>query len=77
MRARAPRPFACANGWGSVSYTHLDVYKRQLQTLRADIDYGFAEAKTAYGRLGVKVWIYKGQVLPTAKKAPAKTEGGK
>ena len=48
-----------------------------LQTLRADIDYGFAEAKTAYGRLGVKVWIYKGQVLPTAKKAPAKTEVGK
>ena len=48
-----------------------------LQTLRADIDYGFAEAKTAYGRLGVKVWIYKGQVLPTAKKAPARTEGGK
>ena len=48
-----------------------------LQTLRADIDYGFAEAKTAYGRIGVKVWIYKGQGLPTAKKAPAKTEGGK
>lgn len=48
-----------------------------LQTLRADIDYGFAEAKTAYGRLGVKVWIYKGQVLPTAKKTGAKTEGGK
>ena len=48
-----------------------------LQTLRADIDSGFAEAKTAYGRLGVKVWIYKGQVLPTVKKAPAKTEGGK
>ena len=48
-----------------------------LHTLRADIDYGFAEAKTAYGRLGVKVWIYKGQVLPTAKKAAAKTEGGK
>ena len=48
-----------------------------LQTLRADIDYGTAEAKTAYGRIGVKVWIYKGQVLPTAKKVPAKTEGGK
>ena len=47
-----------------------------LQTLRADIDYGTAEAKTAYGRIGVKVWIYKGQVLPTAKKV-AKTEGGK
>ena len=48
-----------------------------LQTLRADIDYGFAEAKTAYGRLGVKVWIYKGQVLPTKGKKPAKIEGGK
>ncbi len=36
-----------------------------LQTLRADIDYGFAEAATTYGRLGVKVWIYKGEVLPT------------
>ena len=51
-----------------------------LQTLRANIDYGFAEAKTTYGRLGIKVWIYKGQVLPAAKKvvkaAPA-TEGGK
>lgn len=53
-----------------------------LQTLRANIDYGFAEAKTTYGRIGVKVWIYKGQVLPKAKKAPAapvarRTEGGK
>jgi len=35
-----------------------------LQTLRADIDYGFAEAHTTYGRIGVKVWIYKGEVLP-------------
>ena len=34
-----------------------------LQTLRADIDYGFAEAKTTYGRIGVKVWLYKGEVL--------------
>ena len=50
-----------------------------LQTLRANIDYGFAEAKTTYGRLGVKVWIYKGQILPRAKKSPAvaRTEGGK
>ena len=48
-----------------------------LQTLRANIDYGFAEARTTYGRIGVKVWIYKGQILPKAKKAPAKTEGGK
>jgi small subunit ribosomal protein S3 len=36
-----------------------------LQTLRADIDYGFAEADTTYGKLGVKVWIYNGEVLPT------------
>ena len=42
-----------------------------LQTLRADIDYGFAEAKTTYGIIGVKVWIYKGEVLPVKK-----TEGG-
>ena len=40
-----------------------------LQTLRADIEYGFAEAKTTYGRIGVKVWIYKGQVLPGQKRA--------
>ncbi|MBR0088031.1 MAG: 30S ribosomal protein S3, partial [Lachnospiraceae bacterium] len=36
-----------------------------LQTLRADIDYGFAEADTQYGKVGVKVWIYKGEILPT------------
>jgi len=44
-----------------------------LQTLRADIDYGFYEADTTYGKIGVKVWIYKGEVLPTKKN---KTEGG-
>ena len=38
-------------------------YTIPLQTIRADIDYGFAEAKTTYGRIGVKVWIYKGEVL--------------
>ena len=46
-----------------------------LHTLRADIDYGTAEAHTTYGRIGVKVWIYKGEVLPAgkeAKSAPAK-----
>ena len=47
-----------------------------LQTLRADIDYGFYEADTTYGKIGVKVWIYKGEVLPESKKAP-KAEGGK
>ena len=44
-----------------------------LQTLRADIDYGFAEANTTYGIIGIKVWIYKGEVLPEKK---VKTEGG-
>jgi small subunit ribosomal protein S3 len=46
-----------------------------LQTLRADIDYGFAEAKTTYGRIGVKVWIYKGEILPEVKKT-TRREGG-
>ena len=55
-----------------------------LQTIRADIDYGFAEAHTTYGRIGVKVWAYKGEVLvnPLKEKAkslgePKKTEGGR
>jgi small subunit ribosomal protein S3 len=46
-----------------------------LHTLRADIDYGTAEAATTYGRIGVKVWIYRGEVLPAAKKK-AVQEGG-
>lgn len=45
-----------------------------LHTLRADIDYATAEADTTYGKLGVKVWIYKGEILPTKKKT---AEGGK
>ena len=45
-----------------------------LQTLRADIDYGFAEANTTYGKLGVKVWLYKGEVLGESKRV--KKEGG-
>lgn len=47
-----------------------------LHTLRADIDYGTAEAHTTYGRIGVKVWIYRGEVLPTAKRQQAAQEGG-
>ncbi|WP_124726407.1 30S ribosomal protein S3 [Staphylospora marina] len=46
-----------------------------LHTLRADIDYGFTEAHTTYGRIGVKVWIYRGEVLP-AKKTKGAAEGG-
>ena len=45
-----------------------------LHTLRADIDYGTAEAATTYGRIGVKVWIYRGEILPTKKKV--EQEGG-
>jgi len=45
-----------------------------LHTLRADIDYGIAEARTTYGIIGVKVWIYKGEVLPQAPSAPAINE---
>ena len=52
-----------------------------LQTLRADIDYGFAEANTTYGKIGIKVWIYKGEVLPEVKRVQQKRalskEGGK
>ena len=43
-----------------------------LQTLRADIDYGFAEADTTYGKIGVKVWIYRGEVLPTKSNSEGK-----
>lgn len=49
-----------------------------LHTLRADVDYGFAEARTTYGRIGVKVWIYKGDILPQKKPVAqaAAAEGG-
>lgn len=46
-----------------------------LQTLRADIDYGFAEADTTYGKVGVKAWIYQGEVLPTKAPRAQKKEG--
>lgn len=49
--------------------------KVPLHTLRADIDFGFAEARTTYGKIGIKVWIYKGEVLPVKNK-PAQAEGG-
>ena len=47
-----------------------------LQTIRADIDYGFAEAKTTYGRVGVKVWIYRGEVLHDNANRSPRREGG-
>jgi len=50
-----------------------------LQTIRADIDYGFAEAATTYGRIGVKVWIYRGEVLQDNRRQqqPRREGGGK
>ena len=44
--------------------------------MRADIDYGFAEAKTTYGRVGVKVWLYKGEVLHANRRPRKEKEGG-
>ncbi len=61
---------------GGADMARTEFYKEgtiPLQTLRADIDYGFHEADTTYGKIGVKVWIYKGEVLPTKKVAK---EGG-
>ena len=55
---------------GGADMARTEFYKEgniPLQTLRADIDYGFAEANTTYGKIGVKVWIYKGEILPTKK----------
>ena len=55
---------------GGADMARTEFYKEgniPLQTLRADIDYGFAEADTTYGKIGVKVWIYKGEVLPARK----------
>ena len=48
-----------------------------LHTLRADIDYAWEEANTTYGKLGVKVWIYRGEILPTKKNAQNTEKGGK
>ena len=61
---------------GGADMARTEFYKEgtiPLQTLRADIDYGFYEANTTYGKIGVKVWIYKGEILPTKKE---KVEGG-
>ena len=63
---------ACSGRLGGADMARTEFYSEgtiPLQTLRADIDYGFAEADTTYGKIGVKVWVYKGEVLP--KKANA------
>ena len=58
---------SCSGRLGGAEMARTEHYHEgtiPLQTLRADIDYGFAEADTTYGKIGVKVWIYKGEVLP-------------
>lgn len=73
----------CAGRLGGAEIARTESYRDgsiPLHTLRANIDYGTAEAHTTYGRIGVKVWIYKGEVLPTKpaakKEAPEAQEGG-
>ena len=59
---------SCSGRLGGADMARTEFYSEgtiPLQTLRADIDYGFAEADTTYGKVGVKVWIYKGEVLTT------------
>ena len=70
---------ACSGRLGGAEIARTEHYHEgtiPLQTLRADIDYGFAEADTTYGKIGVKVWIYKGEILPENKRV-RKSEGGK
>jgi small subunit ribosomal protein S3 len=66
---------AAAGRLGGADMARTEFYSEgtiPLQTLRADIDYGFAEANTTYGKVGVKVWIYKGEVLPSKKEGSDK-----
>lgn len=63
---------SCSGRLGGADMARTEFYSEgtiPLQTLRADIDYGFAEADTTYGKVGVKVWIYNGEVLPTKNNA--------
>ena len=69
----------CSGRLGGAEIARSETYHEgtiPLQTLRADIDYGFAEADTQYGRIGVKVWIYKGEKF-ARKSNPSNGEGGK
>ena len=66
---------SCSGRLGGADMARTEFYSEgniPLQTLRADIDYGFAEANTTYGKIGVKTWIYHGEVLPTKSEKPAK-----
>ncbi|AVQ45049.1 30S ribosomal protein S3 [Clostridium sporogenes] len=68
---------ACSGRLAGAEIARTEQYNEgtiPLQTLRADIDYGFAEADTTYGKIGVKVWVYKGEVLPARKNINEKEE---
>ena len=69
----------CSGRLGGAEIARSESYREgsiPLHTLRADIDYGFAEANTTYGRIGIKVWIFKGEILPDKKdKAVRQAEG--
>ena len=71
---------ACSGRLGGAEIARSESYREgsiPLHTLRADIDYGFAEANTTYGRIGIKVWIFKGEILPDKKdKNVRQAEGG-
>ena len=71
----------CSGRLGGAEIARSESYREGSiphHTLRADIDYGFAEANTTYGRIGIKVWIFKGEILPDKKDKgeQAQTEGG-
>ena len=68
----------CSGRLGGAEIARKESYREgsiPLHTLRADIDYGTAEANTTYGRIGIKVWIFKGEVLPAKKQRKAVAEG--
>ena len=70
----------CSGRLGGAEIARSEQYHEgtiPLQTIRADIDYGFAEADTTYGKIGVKVWLYKGEVLNEVKKRPRREGGNK
>ena len=69
----------CSGRLGGAEIARSETYHEgtiPLQTLRADIDYGTAEASTTYGKIGVKVWLYRGEVLQDASRRRSRKEGG-
>ena len=68
----------CSGRLGGAEIARTEWYREgrvPLQTLRADIDYGFAEGKTTYGIIGVKVWIFRGEMIRQARRTPSQTLG--